>query len=72
MEIKKVSENTWELSKEKGMRVPAIIYASEAILAKIKEDLTLKQAVNVACLPGIQKASYVMPDAHQGFHFSTN
>lgn len=69
MELKKIADNTWELPKEKGMRVPAVIYASEAILDKIKEDLTLTQARNVACLPGIQKASYVMPDAHQGYGF---
>jgi len=70
MELKKVTEYKWEVPKSGGMRVPAIIYASEALMTKIREDRTLKQAANVAHLAGIQKASYVMPDAHEGFHFS--
>ena len=39
----------------------------DAAIEKIKQDLTLKQAENVAALKGIQRASYTMPDAHQGF-----
>ncbi len=35
----------------------------------MKKDQTLQQAKNVACLPGIQRAAYVMPDAHQGYGF---
>jgi tRNA-splicing ligase RtcB len=51
------------------MRVPALVYASERLLADVRRDLTLTQARNVACLPGIQRMSYVMPDAHQGYGF---
>ena len=51
------------------MRVPAVVYASETLLRDIRHDLTLTQARNVACLPGIRKMSYVMPDAHQGYGF---
>ena len=69
MELKKISEFEWEVPKIGPMKVPAIIYASEKILEKIKQDKTLEQAKNVACLKGIQKASYVMPDAHQGYGF---
>jgi len=70
MELKKINENTWQIKKQGGMKVPAIIYASEKLIQKIKEDKTLEQARNVACLKGIQRAAYVMPDAHQGYHFS--
>lgn len=70
MEIKKINNNTWEIPKTGAMKVPAIIYASEKLMEKIKQDKSLQQAMNVATLPGIQKASYVMPDAHQGYHFS--
>lgn len=69
IELKKKNEYTWEIPKKGSMRVPAIIYASEALISKIKEDRTLMQAANVAHLPGIQKASYVMPDAHEGYGF---
>lgn len=71
MEPKKVAENTWEIEKQGKMRVPAIVYASDALMEKIKQDRSLQQAANVATLKGIQTASYTMPDAHEGFHFST-
>lgn len=67
MELKKINDLTWELKKTGAMQVPAIIYASEKLMSKIKQDKSLEQAKNVACLKGIQRASYVMPDAHQGY-----
>jgi len=66
MEIKKKSEYIWEIPKTGKMKVPAFVYASKNLIEKIQQDKTLEQAQNVACLPGIQKASYTMPDAHQG------
>jgi tRNA-splicing ligase RtcB len=66
MELKKIDNNTWQIQKQGAMKVSAIIYASEKLLEKIKQDKTLEQAKNVACLKGIQRASYTMPDAHQG------
>ncbi|MCC6061166.1 MAG: RtcB family protein, partial [Desulfurococcaceae archaeon] len=51
------------------MKVPVIIYADDFLINKMKEDLTLVQAMNVACLKGIQKYSLVMPDGHQGYGF---
>jgi len=68
-ELVKIDENTWEIPKQGEMRVPAVIYASARLLQDIKHDLTLEQARNVACLPGIRRMSYVMPDAHQGYGF---
>jgi len=69
MELRKLDDFTWEIPRHGAMRVPAVIYSSEELLENIKRDMTLKQARNVACLPGIQKAAYVMPDAHQGYGF---
>jgi len=69
MEIKKINEYTWKIEKTGAMSVPAIIYASEKLLQKIKEDRTLQQLQNVATLKGIQRAAYVMPDAHEGYGF---
>ena len=66
METEKISEYEWVLPKRKGMRVPAKIFASEKLMNKIKQDRTLQQAENVAWLKGIQKFSFVMPDAHEG------
>ncbi len=69
MELKKINDNTWEIPKSGEMKVPALIYSSSKLLESIKHDLTLQQAKNVACLRGIQRMSYVMPDAHQGYGF---
>ena len=68
--IEKVDEFTWRIPKYRpDMRVPAIIFASEALLAKMKQDRTLWQASNVACLPGIYKHAIVLPDGHEGYGF---
>jgi len=69
MELKRISQNVWEIPKQENMKVPAHIYASSKLLESIKRDLTLQQAKNVACLRGIQRTAYVMPDAHQGYGF---
>ena len=69
MELRKIGDNVWEIPKQGDMRVPALIYASEKLLVSVRRDLTLTQARNVACLPGILRMSYVMPDAHQGYGF---
>jgi tRNA-splicing ligase RtcB len=51
------------------MRVPARIYATEKMLPQILADNAAQQAANVACLPGIMKASLAMPDIHWGYGF---
>ncbi|MBH2043625.1 MAG: RtcB family protein [Comamonadaceae bacterium] len=58
----------WELPATGGMRVPVVICASEMLLRSM-DDQALAQAINVASLPGIVRASYVMPDAHWGYGF---
>ncbi|MGZ5733606.1 MAG: RtcB family protein, partial [Caldimonas sp.] len=50
------------------MLVPVVIYATEALVREM-DDKVREQAVNVACLPGIVRASYAMPDAHWGYGF---
>lgn len=58
----------WEIAAQGKMRVPAMIFASEELVRAM--DLKVyEQAVNVAMLPGIVGASYVMPDAHWGYGF---
>jgi tRNA-splicing ligase RtcB len=69
MELKKISEFVWEIPEQGAMRVPARIYASQKLLEGVKGDLTLEQSKNVACLKGILRMSYTMPDAHQGYGF---
>ena len=66
--LKRRSECEWEIPQHGAMRVPAVIYATEALLRDM-DDKVFEQAVNVACLPGIVRASYAMPDAHWGYGF---
>jgi tRNA-splicing ligase RtcB len=62
------SEYEWEIPRCGDMRVPAVVFASEALIRDMDEKVR-EQAVNVARLPGIVKASYAMPDAHWGYGF---
>lgn len=55
--------------KGPGMRTDVVVYASPALLEQIRKDLSLQQAMNVACLPGIVGPSLAMPDIHQGYGF---
>lgn len=64
---KQIRPGVWEF-KEEGMNVPGRIYATEKLFPSI-EDGVFKQVSNVAKLPGIQKASMAMPDAHYGYGF---
>jgi len=70
MEIKKISENIYEIPKKAGMNVPGRVYASEKLLEAMKQDNTLDQVANVAHLPGIIKVSIGLADAHSGYGFS--
>jgi tRNA-splicing ligase RtcB len=51
------------------MRVPARIYADEALLSMMKREETLHQGINITQLPGIQKYGIILPDGHQGYGF---
>ena len=70
-DIRKVEDYLWEIpvSFRKGMQVPARILILEEMLEALLQDRSLEQLVNVTTLPGIQKAAYVMPDAHEGYGF---
>jgi tRNA-splicing ligase RtcB len=62
------SENEWWIPPSGKMRVPGVIYATEALVRDMDPKVQ-EQVANVATLPGIVKASYAMPDAHWGYGF---
>lgn len=70
-QLEQISDFLWEIpeSTRSDMLVPARLYATEEGLEAILEDDSLDQLINVATLPGIQKAAIAMPDAHQGYGF---
>lgn len=62
------SDYEWWIPPAGAMRVPGVLYGSEALVRDMNEKVR-EQVANVAALPGIQRASYAMPDAHWGYGF---
>ena len=76
IKLQQVAPYIWEIPRSGEMLVPGRIYGNEALIDHLLEDIrqgkewnALKQIVNVACLPGIQKASLAMADVHPGYGF---
>lgn len=70
IQLEKIRENVWEIPKSNGMLVPGRIYISQKMLEhNLFDDEALKQVINVAHLPGIEKYSLAMPDIHWGYGF---
>ncbi len=69
-QLKKVSDTVWELprSYKAGMIVPARIFATQKLIDAM-DDGVFDQISNVACLPGILKYAFCMPDGHWGYGF---
>ncbi|GAF84495.1 unnamed protein product, partial [marine sediment metagenome] len=66
---RQVSEFVWEVPQFGKMNVPVRLYADSRLLEQALSEKVLEQAINVAFLPGIVRASYAMPDAHWGYGF---
>ena len=69
VKLRQVDEYRWEIPREGKMRTRGLVFASEAMIAKIREDQSLQQVANVATLPGIEGPSLAMPDIHWGYGF---
>jgi tRNA-splicing ligase RtcB len=67
-QFEQVSEVEWRVAPFGKMRVPAVIYADQALIREMDEKV-FEQLTNVATLPGIVAAAYAMPDAHWGYGF---
>lgn len=68
-DLKKVKDGQYVIEPRNGMRVPVRLYASESLAAKMKSGRTLRQACNVATIPGIVSHAVVLPDGHEGYGF---
>jgi tRNA-splicing ligase RtcB len=67
--LTEVEPYVWEIERSDGMRVPARVFASEALLEEIGDDMTLDQVQNAAHLPGVAAYTACLPDGHQGYGF---
>lgn len=64
----RISDFEWQIEKKGEMNVPGLIVADEVLIREM-DDKVWEQVTNVASLPGIQRASMAMPDAHWGYGF---
>lgn len=66
---RKIQDYIWEIptSFNPKMNVPVWIFADDNLLEEALKDLSIIQAVNVACLPGVVGHVAIMPDVHQGY-----
>lgn len=62
------NDTEWHIEAHGPMRAPCHVFATDEI-RKTFDISTLRQACNVATLPGIVTASMLMPDAHYGYGF---
>src|SRR5437764_899168 len=69
VELQRINDYVWEIPRQGGMRVPGRIYASEKLMAELRDDPALAQLANVAHLPGIVGCALAMPDMHWGYGF---
>ena len=69
--LEKVNDCCYRIprSYQADMRVDGMIFADERLIDHVVADRALEQVVNVATLPGIQVASFAMPDIHWGYGF---
>ena len=58
--LEKISEIEWRIAPTGPMRVPAVIYADEALIRDM-DDKVYEQMTNVATLPGIVGARMPCP-----------
>ncbi len=69
--LERIGEVLYEVGKayRRDMRVPARVFADEALMAQLSRDSSLEQLVNVATLPGVTRQVLGMPDMHEGYGF---
>ncbi len=67
----KISDYEWEIpsSYRKTMLAPVRVFATRRLLEASLDDLSIEQAINASCLPGLAGPVIVMPDMHQGYGF---
>ncbi len=66
--LRRINDYEWEIPKQGEMNVPGRIFGMKRVVEEMDEKV-YEQCSNVACLPGIVKASLVMPDGHWGYGF---
>lgn len=68
-DLHRLNDYLWEIptSFNPEMKIPVWIFANDELIEDALGDLSITQAVNVACLPTLVGHVAVMPDLHQGY-----
>ena len=66
-----VAKNRYVIEPDRasGRFAPVHIYADDSLLQKMLTDRTIRQACNVASIPGVVGHGVVLPDGHEGYGF---
>jgi tRNA-splicing ligase RtcB len=70
VEVERLGPFRWRIPRRGAMRTEGLVFASDALMERMREDRALEQVRNVACLPGIVGPSLGMPDLHWGYGFA--
>ena len=66
-ELVREGRNRYILRRRGNMCVEGIVYLNHHLLPLVREDKSLQQLANAACLPGVVGRVCGMPDIHEGF-----
>jgi len=69
VKLQQIDPYRWRIPREGAMRTEGLVFASAAMLERLRREQALEQVCNVASLPGIVGPSMAMPDIHWGYGF---
>jgi tRNA-splicing ligase RtcB len=71
MDVERIDAFSWRVpvGTVDGMRVPGLVFGTDALIRQAVDDRAVLQVANVATLPGVVGASMAMPDIHWGYGF---
>ncbi len=70
LEIRQIDDCRWLIPRQGRMNADGLVFADRPLMETIRDDQSLRQVANVACLPGIVGRSIGMPDIHWGYGFA--
>ena len=69
IQVERLDDHRWLIPRTGCMNTEGLVFADDALMEQLREDKSLRQVANVACLPGIRGRSLAMPDIHWGYGF---
>ncbi len=69
VKVEQIDAWRWRIPRQGAMHTEGLVYASRAMMDRLRQEQALEQVRNVATLPGIVGPSLAMPDIHWGYGF---